>query len=74
MPAAAARFFFELNPLDRHAAIDALAHVVDRERRHLTAVSASISTPVLASTCTVASIRSDCSSVKSEVDRHRLQR
>ena len=32
MSAAAARFFFELDRADRHAAVDALAHVVDGER------------------------------------------
>ena len=32
MPAAAAGFFFELDRADRHAAVDAFAHVVDGER------------------------------------------
>jgi hypothetical protein len=48
MSAAASGFLFDLHALDRHAAVDGFAHVVDVSAASVTATRASISTPVFA--------------------------
>ncbi len=44
--ATAPGFLLELDLVDHHRAVDGLAHVIDRQGSHATAVRASISTPV----------------------------